>query len=86
MLVSCHDMPIPIVLFYYIVQDLFEFGARDPNFSTDFFTVEPGVKKNFQKTLLLVFEVIMQPPKTHFFTFSKVQKHNMERKKVRPKS
>ena len=41
-----------------------------------------GVKKKFQKTLILVFEVIVQPPKTHFSTFSKVQKQ----KKVRPKS
>ena len=40
----------------------------------------PGVKKKFQKTLILVFEVIMQPPKTHFLTFSKVQKHIMEKK------
>jgi len=44
-----------------------------------------GVKKKFQKTLILVVEVIVQPPKTHVLTFSKVQKHNME-KKVRPKS
>ena len=28
----------------------------------------------------------MQPPKTHFLTFSKVQKTNLWRKKVRPKS
>ena len=28
------------------------------------------VKKNFKKTLILVFEVIVQPPKTHFLTFS----------------
>ena len=41
-----------------------------------------GVKKKFQKTLILAFEVIVQPPKTHFSTFSKVQKQ----KKVRPKS
>ena len=29
-----------------------------------------GVKKKFQETLILVFEVIVQPPKTHFLTFS----------------
>ena len=29
-----------------------------------------GVKKKIQKTLILVFEVIVQPPKTHFLTFS----------------
>ena len=28
------------------------------------------MKKFFQKTLILVFEVIVQPPKTHFLTFS----------------
>ena len=39
-----------------------------------------GAKKKFQKTLILVFEVIVQPPKTHFLTFSKVQKHIMEKK------
>ena len=39
-----------------------------------------GVKKKFQKTFILVFEVIVQPPKTHFLTFSKVQKHIMENK------
>ena len=27
-------------------------------------------EKIFQKTLILVFEVIVQPPKTHFLTFS----------------
>ena len=27
-------------------------------------------EKSFQKTLILVFEVIMQPPKRHFLTFS----------------
>ena len=30
--------------------------------------------------LILVFEVFVQPPKTHFLTFSKVQKHIMEKK------
>ena len=30
--------------------------------------------KKFQKTLILAFEVIVQPTKTHFWTFSKVQK------------
>ena len=29
-----------------------------------------GVKKCVQKTLILVFEVNMQPPKAHFLTFS----------------
>ena len=33
-----------------------------------------GVKKKFQKTLILAFEVIVQPRKRHFSTFSKVQK------------
>ena len=42
----------------------------------------PLHSKKFQKTLILAFEVIVQPPKTHFSTFSKVQKQ----KKVRPKS
>ena len=28
------------------------------------------MKKKFPKTLILVFEVIVQPPKTHFLTFS----------------
>ena len=37
-------------------------------------------RKFFQKTLILAFEVIVQPPKTHFLTFSKVQKHIMEKK------
>ena len=32
------------------------------------------MKKKFQKMLILVFEVIVQPPKTHILTFSKVQK------------
>ena len=32
------------------------------------------MKKKFQKMLILVFEVIVQPPKTHFLTFSKMQK------------
>ena len=41
---------------------------------------ETEVKKKFQKTLILVFEVIVQPPKPHFLTFSKVQKRNMEKK------
>ena len=40
-----------------------------------------GVKKKFQKTLILAFEVIVQPPKTHFLTFSKVQKTHLWRKK-----
>ena len=45
------------------------------------------VKKIFQKTLILVFEVIVQPPKTHFLTFLKVQeKTHYGEKKVRPKS
>ena len=30
----------------------------------------PRVKKIFQKTLILLFEVIVQPSKTHFLTFS----------------
>ena len=38
------------------------------------------MKKKFQKMLILAFEVIVQPPKTHFLTFSKVQKHIMEKK------
>ena len=29
-----------------------------------------GVKKKFQTTLILIFEVILQPPKPHFLTFS----------------
>ena len=29
-----------------------------------------GVKKKFQKTLILIFEVIIQPPKTHFLALS----------------
>ena len=32
--------------------------------------VARGVRKKFQTTLILVFEVIMQPPKTHYLTFS----------------
>ena len=32
------------------------------------------MKKKFQKTLILAFEVIVQPPKRHFLTFWKVQK------------
>ena len=39
------------------------------------------VKKKFQKTLILVFEVIVQLPKTHFWKFSKVQKPIMEKNK-----
>ena len=40
-----------------------------------------GVKEKFQKTLILVFEVIMQPPKTHFFChFQKCKKHIVEKK------
>ena len=39
-----------------------------------------GVKKNFQKLLILVFEVIVQPSKTHLLTFSKVQKNIMGKK------
>ena len=38
-------------------------------------------RKKFQKTLILVFEVIVQPPKTHFLTFSNVQKTHLWRKK-----
>ena len=30
----------------------------------------PLRSKKFQTTLILAFEVIVQPPKTHFFTFS----------------
>ena len=41
-----------------------------------------GVKKKFQKTLILVFEVIVQPPKTHFSTFSKVQKQKKSETKI----
>ena len=32
-----------------------------------------GVKKKFQTTLILVFEVIVQPPKAHFLTFFQVR-------------
>ena len=42
----------------------------------------PGVKKKFQKTLILVFEVIVQPVKTHFLTFSKVQKQKKSETKI----
>ena len=35
-----------------------------------FFRMECGVRIFFQKMLILVFEVIVQPPKTHFWTFS----------------
>ena len=35
-----------------------------------FFEQSGGVRKKFQTTLILVFEVIVQPPKTHFLTFS----------------
>ena len=38
------------------------------------------VKKKFQKTLILAFEVILQPRKRHFLTFSKVKKPIMEKK------
>ena len=38
------------------------------------------VKKKFQKTLILAFEVIVQPHKRHFMTFSKVQKHKYGKK------
>ena len=41
-----------------------------------------GVKKKFQKMLILVFEVIVQPPKTHFLTFSKVQKQKKSETKI----
>ena len=33
-----------------------------------------GVRKNFKQLLILVFEVIVQPPKTHFLTFSRETK------------
>ena len=43
-----------------------------------------GVKKKFQKMLILAFEVIMQPPKRHFLTFSKVKKaHNGEKSETK---
>ena len=41
-----------------------------------------GVKKKIQKTLILVFEVIVEPPKTHFSTFSKVQKQKNSETKI----
>ena len=44
-----------------------------------------GVKKKFQKTLILVFEVIVQPPKRHFFTFSNIQKTHYGEKKSETK-
>ena len=40
------------------------------------------VKKKFPKTLILAFEVIVQPPKTHFSTFSKVQKQKKSETKI----
>ena len=39
------------------------------------------MRKKFQKTLILAFEVIVQPPKTHVLTFSKVQKTHYGEKK-----
>ena len=33
-------------------------------------TPGPVCSKKFQTTLILAFEVIVQPPKTHFLTFS----------------
>jgi len=35
---------------------------------------------SFEKISKNVFEVILQPPKTHFLTFSKVPKHILEKK------
>ena len=39
-----------------------------------------GERKKFQKMLILALEVMVQPPKAHFLTFSKVKKNIMEKK------
>ena len=48
-----------------------------------------GVKKKFQKTLILVFEVFLQPPKTHFLTFpceTKIMKITYSERASHPKN
>ena len=40
------------------------------NFSNGVAQKEPAEWEKFQTMLILVFEVIVQPPKTHFLTFS----------------
>ena len=40
------------------------------------------MKKNFLKTLIIVFEVIVKPHKTHFSTFAKVQKQKKSETKI----
>ena len=42
----------------------------------------PLRSKKFQKTSILAFEVIVQPPKRHFSTFSKVQKQKKSETKI----
>ena len=39
-------------------------------FRTEWLRKGQRSEKKFQTTLILVFEVIVQPPKTHFLTFS----------------
>ena len=60
-------------------KNVFWAVARLPQrLKSTFFEIFSSEK--FQKTLILVFDVIVQPHKTHFLTFSKVQKHDMEKK------
>ena len=42
----------------------------------------PKGEEKIQKTLILVFEVIVQPLKTHFSAFSKVQKQKKSETKI----
>ena len=43
---------------------------------------QPRSEKKLKTMLILVFEIIVQPPKTHFSTFSKVQKQKKSETKI----